>query len=73
MNRDWAVNRDFAGEDEAERARMVLEGSGIRVLVTRGDCGGWRPALQAGAGFQLLVSRAEVPRALDILQATGNA
>ncbi len=63
----------FPNEMVAEIARMTLDSHGIPSIVSRDDCGGMEPYLQAGLGVRLLVHEsnfAEARRILDEIDET---
>ncbi len=74
MNEDpVSTLQHFPNEMVAEIARMTLDSHGIPSIVSRDDCGGMEPYLQAGLGVRLLVHEsnfAEARRILDAIEAT---
>ena len=63
----------FPNELVAEIARLTLEARGIPSMVSKDDCGGMEPYLQAGLGVRLLIhesNREEARRILDEIEAT---
>lgn len=63
----------FPNEMVAEIARMALDAHGIPAIVSKDDCGGMEPYLQAGLGVRLLVhdaNHAEARRILDTIDET---
>jgi hypothetical protein len=63
-----AVVRTFVRSIDAEIARSALEAAGLVVVLQRDDCGGAQPA-QWMAGIRLLVDRADLAMAREILEA----
>jgi hypothetical protein len=57
----------FPNEMVAEIARMTLDSHGIPSIVSRDDCGGMEPYLQAGLGVRLLVHESNFTEARRIL------
>ena len=53
---------------EADLAKSVLEGSGIKAIISADDAGGYRPELALQRGARLLVREEDVERALDVLE-----
>ena len=70
MKTDLIVIRNYVNEILANMAKMVLEGSGIDVMIRKDDCGGMEPYLQVGTGVQLLVREEDARRAEEILKSS---
>src|SRR5688572_6273222 len=59
----------YDSRNEAEFDRAILEGAGIRALVSADDCGGMRPHLVfSSGGVKLLVLSESLERAAALLQ-----
>jgi hypothetical protein len=57
--------------EEAEVGRTVLEAAGIMGTIFRDDCGGWLPGYYySHEGIRLMVNRADLARAREILETT---
>jgi hypothetical protein len=55
--------------EDAEVGRTVLEGAGILATIFRDDCGGWMPGYYySREGIRLMVNRADLARAREILE-----
>lgn len=67
MPDDIVVLNIFSNEMEARMAQQVLQLEGVRAFVFKDDAGGMEPHLQASGGVRLLVTRADVERANQIL------
>ena len=59
--------RSFLYRHEAEMAKELLEGQGIKVLLSIDDGGGTRPELAYSVGANLLVMEQDVQKAQDLL------
>ena len=59
--------RRFLYRHEAEMAKELLEGQGIKVLLNIDDGGGTRPQLAYSGGAALLVMEEDVQKARDLL------
>lgn len=61
--------KTYASRDEAEFDRAILEGAGIRAMVSADDCGGMRPHLAfTSGGVKLLVLSENLERAAELLK-----
>lgn len=58
----------FATEIQASAAKMLLEGSGINVVVRRDDCSGWEPCAAGMNSIKLFVLPCEKTRAEELLR-----
>ncbi|MBU1695024.1 MAG: DUF2007 domain-containing protein [Verrucomicrobia bacterium] len=63
----------YSLEMPAEMARMVLEANGIEAFISKDDCGGMRPYLQAVTGVRLMVRTSDGKTAAEILEQMGAA
>ena len=68
MKSDLFTIRRYINETPAELARMTLEGSGVDASVSKDDCGGMWPYLQASTGVRLIVRTEDTERAEEILK-----
>lgn len=59
--------RTFLYRHEAEMAKELLEGQGIKVLLSIDDAGGTRPQLAYSGGAVILVMEEDAQRARDLL------
>lgn len=69
MTDDILVLKIFSSQMEAGMAQQVLQVEGVRAYILKDDAGGMEPHLQASGGVRLLVTRADVERANQILGA----
>ena len=67
MSDEPFVIKIFSNATDAEMAHQVLEESGVRAFVFKDDAGGMEPHLQRTTGVRLVVNRADVERAHQIL------
>jgi hypothetical protein len=59
----------YGSRQEAELAREVLEGAGIRAVVSADDCGGMRPHMAfTSGGVKLMVLSENLERAAALLR-----
>ena len=72
MSEEIMVIKTFSNETEAAMAQQLLKQSGVRSFVFKDDAGGMEPHLQRTNGIRLVVSRADVDRAVEILQSLEN-
>lgn len=63
------VIREYLNETEAHVARSVLEANEIPAVVLRDNAGGMLPSMHIIFPVRLAVREADVPRAIDILDA----
>lgn len=59
--------RVFNNDIDAGMAQQVLEDAGVTAFVFKDDAGGMEPHLQRTAGVHLVVNRADLPRAHELL------
>jgi len=64
---DLVAVRTFMNHIEADLAQGALEAAGIESVISADDAGGTRPHLWVGAGVRLLVRKADVEPAVEIL------
>ena len=69
MSEDLVVLRVFNNELEARMAQQRLQDAGVPTFIFKDDGGGMEPQLQLTNGVRLVLNRADVERAEDILQA----
>jgi len=68
MSEEVVVIKTFSSETEATMAQQVLQESGVRSFVLKDDAGGMEPHLQRTAGVRLVINRADIERASEILR-----
>lgn len=68
MSEDVVVLKTFNNEIEAGMAQQVLEEAGMPAFVFKDDAGGMEPQLQQTNGVRLVVKRADLQRALKMLE-----
>ena len=68
MPDDEFVLKVFSSEIEAGMAQQILQEGGVRSFMFKDDAGGMEPHLQTTGGVRLLINRAEVERANQILK-----
>ena len=68
MSDEMVAIKIFSNETDATMAQQVLQESGIRAFVSKDDAGGMEPHLQRTSGVRLLVNRADIERAHEVLQ-----
>ena len=69
MSEELAVLRVFDNELEAQMAQQRLQDAGVATFIFKDDSGGMEPQLQLTNGVRLVLNKADVERAEDILQA----
>lgn len=68
MEDEIAIARTCSSMTEAEMLKGLLEDAGIDAEVYSDDMGGWLPQMQGIAGVQLVVRRADLERARELLE-----
>lgn len=68
MSDEMFAIKIFSSETDAAMAQQRLQESGVRAFVSKDDAGGMEPHLQRTSGVRLLVNRADIERAHEVLQ-----
>ena len=68
MSDEVIVIKTFSNETDATMAKQVLQESGVRAFVLKDDAGGMEPHLQRTTGVRLVINRADMERASEILR-----
>lgn len=68
MSEEIVTIKIFSDELEATMTQQAFQEAGVRSFVSKDDAGGMEPHLQRTSGVRLLVNRADVDRAREILQ-----
>lgn len=68
MPEEIVVIKMYDNEMDATIAKQVLEESGVSAFVFKDDAGGMEPHLQRTGGVRLVINRADIERAQEILQ-----
>jgi hypothetical protein len=68
-NRRFVTIKTFGNELDAKVARQHLKSHGIDATVSKDDCGGMRPWLQAQQGVVLQVLERDFQKATKVLEA----
>lgn len=68
MSEEVVVIKTFSNEIDATMAQQVLQESGVRAFVFKDDAGGMEPHLQLTGGVRLVINRADLERASEILR-----
>jgi putative signal transducing protein len=68
MSDELVVLKTFNNEIEAGMAQQVLQEAGMTAFVSKDDAGGMEPQLQRTNGVRLIVIRADVQRAHELLR-----
>ncbi|MDF7801826.1 hypothetical protein P4C99_20275 [Pontiellaceae bacterium B1224] len=62
------VLTSFVYEMDAQMLVLELQAEGIEAAIRKDDCGGMRPLINNERGVEVLVSKADLPRALEIAE-----
>lgn len=62
------VLTSFVYEMDAQVLVLELQAAGIEAMVRKDDCGGMRPFINAERGVEVVVPKADLPRALEIAE-----
>ena len=68
MSEEVVVLKTFNNEIEAGMAQQVLHEAGVTSFVFKDDAGGMEPQLQQTNGVRLVVNRADVQHAREMLK-----
>ena len=68
MSEEVVVLKTFNNEIEAGMAQQVLQEAGVTSFVFKDDAGGMEPQLQQTNGVRLVVNRADVQHAREMLK-----
>ncbi len=68
MSDDIVAIKIFSDEIDASLALQLLQNAGVRGFVSKDDAGGMEPHLQRTSGVRLVVNRANVDQACEILK-----
>ena len=67
MSEEAAVLKTFDNEIHARMTQQLLQTTGVRAFIFKDDAGGMEPHLQRTNGVRLVVNRADIQRAHQIL------